>query len=75
MDSSGASAARRVTRLEWFVLVLLVASVAINYIDRGTLSVAGVALSNELHLKPNELGFLLSAFFWTYAGFQLSPAG
>ena len=59
------------TRLDWFVLVLLVVSVAINYVDRGILSVTGVALSQELHLKPHELGFLLSAFFWTYAFFQL----
>ena len=34
-------------------------------------AVTGVALSKELDLKPHELGFLLSAFFWTYAGFQL----
>ena len=59
------------TRLDWFVLALLVISVAINYVDRGILSVTGVALSQELHLKPHELGFLLSAFFWTYASFQL----
>jgi ACS family D-galactonate transporter-like MFS transporter len=52
----------------------LVASVAINYIDHGTLSVAGVALGSELLLKTHELGFLLSAFFWTYAGFQTVPA-
>ncbi len=61
----------RVRSLEWIVLILLVASVAINYIDRGALSVTGVALSDELHLKPHELGFLLSAFFWTYAGSQI----
>jgi ACS family D-galactonate transporter-like MFS transporter len=57
--------------VEWLVLFLLVVSVAINYVDRGILSVSGVALSKELDLKPHELGFLLSAFFWTYAGFQL----
>jgi len=57
--------------MEWLVLSLLVLSVAINYVDRGILSVTGVALSNELDLKPHELGFLLSAFFWTYASFQL----
>ena len=62
---------KRVTRLEWFVLFLLVVSVAINYVDRGNLSVTGVALSKELHLRPSQLGFLLSAFFWTYATFQL----
>ncbi len=44
-------------------------SVALNYIDRGNLSVTGVALSKELDLKPHELGFLLSGFFWTYATF------
>lgn len=62
---------RKVSRLDWVVLLLLVVSVAINYVDRGILSVAGVALSKELDLKPHQLGFLLSAFFWTYAGFQL----
>jgi ACS family D-galactonate transporter-like MFS transporter len=71
MGGNPTESVKRVTRLEWLVLVLLVASVAINYIDRGTLSIAGVALSSELHLKPHELGFLLSAFFWTYAGFQV----
>ena len=63
--------AQTVTRLEWLVLILLVVSVAINYVDRGNLSVTGVALSKELHLQPHELGFLLSAFFWTYASFQI----
>lgn len=66
-----AAPARVVTRLDWLVLLLLVLSVAINYVDRGILSVTGVALSKELNLKPHELGFLLSAFFWTYASFQL----
>lgn len=71
MDSNAGASGRRVRGLEWLVLILLVASVAINYIDRGAMSVAGVALSDELHLKPHELGFLLSAFFWTYACFQI----
>ena len=59
-----------VTRLEWFVLWLLVISVSINYIDRGNLSVASVDVAAELHLQPFQLGVLLSAFFWTYAVFQ-----
>ena len=71
MAISTAAPLRVVTRLEWLVLILLVFSVAINYVDRGILSVTGVALSKELDLKPHELGYLLSAFFWTYAGFQL----
>jgi len=49
------------------VLVLLVFSVGINYIDRGSLSIAAPALSSELVLSPSQMGLLLSSFFWTYA--------
>ena len=42
-------------------------SVCINYIDRGNLSVAKTAIQNELHLNPEQMGRLLSAFFWTYS--------
>ena len=69
--TSASRSVRSVTRAEWFALGLLVVSVCINYIDRGNLSVAGVALQNELKLSNTELGFLLSAFFWTYASFQM----
>ena len=62
---------RSVTRFEWFALALLVISIGINYVDRGNLSVAGVELKNELHLDATQLGWLLSAFFWTYATFQI----
>lgn len=62
----------RVTqRMQWIVLTLLVISICINYIDRGNLSVAGASLSSELHLRPSQLGYLFSAFFWTYAGFMI----
>jgi MFS family permease len=73
MSSAAALTPNRVvTRLEWFVLWLLVASVCINYIDRGNLSVASVDVAAELHLEPFQLGVLLSAFFWTYAVFQIA---
>jgi len=52
------------------VLVLLGLSVFINYVDRGSLSIAAPMLKDELHLTGSELGFLLSAFFWTYACLQ-----
>lgn len=53
------------------LLVLLVLSVAINYVDRGALSVSAPLLSQELSLGPQQMGLLFSAFFWTYALFQL----
>jgi ACS family D-galactonate transporter-like MFS transporter len=53
------------------VAVLLSASVLINYVDRGTLSIAAPILKDDLHLSPSQLGVLLSSFFWTYAAFQI----
>src|SRR5580693_5845348 len=53
------------------VVVLLAISVFINYIDRGSLSIAAPSLKDELRLSPSQLGILLSSFFWTYAGFQI----
>jgi MFS family permease len=52
-------------------LALLVLSIFINFIDRANLSVAAEDLRRELLLRPSQLGLLLSAFFWTYATFQL----
>src|SRR5436305_10796785 len=53
------------------VLILLACSVFINYIDRGNLSIAAPLLKGELHISDAQLGLLLSAFFWTYAAFQI----
>lgn len=62
------------SRAEWRVLILLVASIFINYIDRGNLSVAAPPLKSDLGLTDYELGKLLSSFFWTYSGIQLIGA-
>jgi ACS family D-galactonate transporter-like MFS transporter len=59
------------SRIVWSTTLLLVASVIINYADRGNLSVAAPVLATELQLSPRQLGVLLSAFFWTYATCQL----
>ncbi len=61
----------RLTFVQWVVLGLLVISIGVNYIDRGTLAVASPFLITELHLTKTQLGTLFSTFFWTYAAFQL----
>jgi MFS family permease len=53
------------------LLILLTASVAINYLDRGALSVAAPVIIRELNLSPTQMGLLFSAFFWSYSTFQL----
>jgi len=47
---------------------------AINYADRATLSIAGPALSKELGLGAVTMGYLFSAFGWSYVIAQL-PGG
>jgi MFS family permease len=66
--------ARRLPRRRWGIAVLLGASVLINYFDRLGLSVAAPQLRIELHLDPLTLGFLFSAFNWSYAILQI-PSG
>ncbi len=50
---------------------LLVVSIFINYIDRSNLSIAAPIIQRELSLSPVQIGWLFSAFFWTYALVQL----
>jgi MFS family permease len=56
------------------VVVLLALAVCINYVDRGNLATAAPLIQDELHLSDTQLGFLLSAFFWTYVT-AMTPAG
>ena len=46
----------------------------INYFDRTVLSIAMPVLIQEFALAPVAVGYLLSAFIWSYAPCQL-PAG
>lgn len=53
------------------ILALLVFSAFLNYVDRANLSVGATDIQRELHISNSDLGLLGSAFFWTYALFQL----
>jgi len=59
------------TKAKWIMMAMLFISASINYVDRGSLSVAAPVLSNELSLSPVQLGYLLSAFFWSYTAVML----
>lgn len=71
MPSATAPAKVKVTSREWTILALLIFSVFINYIDRSNLSVGATDIQKELALNDYQVGKLLSAFFLTYALFQL----
>ena len=57
--------------LQWVALALLVISIGINYADRGNLGVAASHIETDLHLNPQKIGDLSTAFFWTYALCQI----
>lgn len=59
------------SKRQWIVVLLLVVSVLINYIDRSNLSLAVPLIQRQFTLTPVQSGLLLSAFFWTYALAQL----
>lgn len=56
---------------QWTILALLVACSFICLVDRTNLSVAATDIQRDLRLTNAQLGLLLSAFFFTYASFQL----
>ncbi len=62
---------RRSKAFHWTALALLVVSVCINYADRTTLAVAAKSIERDLRFRPDQLGILLGAFFWTYSLLQL----
>jgi MFS family permease len=50
---------------------LLAAVLFINYVDRGLMPTAGPMMLTDLHMSNTQLGWLLSAFSWTYVLFQV----
>src|SRR5271156_397192 len=66
--------ARSVSRRRWGIAFLLGFGVLVNYFDRVNLSVSQEALHAEFGISLVTFGYLLSAYSWTYAAFQL-PSG
>ena len=72
--ASAATATARPTRIRYIVAGLMWLAIAINYVDRTVLSAAAPHLSQELAIPSDQMGLILSAFFWSYALLQI-PAG
>jgi MFS family permease len=66
--------ARSVPRRRWGIACLLGIGVLVNYFDRVNLSVSQEALHHAFGISTVTFGYLLSAYSWTYAAFQL-PSG
>jgi len=62
------------TRARYGIVVMLFLVTAINYADRATLSIAGPSLAKELGINAVTMGYIFSAFGWSYVLAQL-PGG
>ena len=62
------------SRTRWGILALLFAVTTINYADRATISIAGTEIKKAFLLTPVEMGYIFSAFGWSYVLAQL-PGG
>src|ERR1700744_5542066 len=62
------------TRVRWLIVAMLFAVTAVNYADRATLGIAGPVISKQLGLNAAQMGFIFSAFGWSYVVGQL-PGG
>ncbi|MEI6485865.1 MAG: MFS transporter [Sphingomonadales bacterium] len=51
--------------LRW-AIILIGAAIALNYIDRGAVSVAAPLIKDEFGLSNERYGVIVSSFYWTY---------
>ncbi len=67
-------AAAKASKVRWSILAMLFIITTINYADRATISIAGPEIKKVLDLSPVQMGFVFSAFAWSYVLAQL-PGG
>jgi ACS family hexuronate transporter-like MFS transporter len=53
----------------WWIVGLLFAATALNYLDRNTLAVLEPMIKGELHWTPQQFGWITGAFWLAYAAF------
>ncbi|KNC12184.1 galactonate transporter [Klebsiella sp. RIT-PI-d] len=74
MSLDTAIKSKRVIPTRYIILSIIFMVTAVNYADRATLSIAGSAVAEELHLSTISMGYIFSAFGWAYLLMQI-PGG
>ena len=62
------------TRTRYRVMLMIFVCVVITYLDRSNISITASAMHKELGFSTVQMGWILSAFGWTYAFGQM-PGG
>jgi ACS family D-galactonate transporter-like MFS transporter len=71
-EASAGVAGKIFASTHWVLLFLLFLSATINYVDRGSISVAAPVLAQDLSIFPLQMGLLFSGFFWSYTGVMVA---
>src|ERR1700722_7470704 len=74
MSAATDFAGTRIGRVRFAIVAMLFAVTIVNYADRATIAIAGPVLSKDLGLSPVQMGFVFSAFGWSYVIGQI-PSG
>jgi ACS family glucarate transporter-like MFS transporter len=61
-------------RVRFTIVAMLFAVTMVNYADRATIAIAGPVVSKDLGFSPVQMGFIFSAFGWSYVLGQI-PGG
>ena len=64
----------RLKRARWVAVILCSVAIAINYMDRSSISIANIPIRKEFGLSATEFGFLQWAWSFAFALAQI-PAG
>ncbi|MDO6470461.1 MFS transporter [Maribacter sp. 1_MG-2023] len=68
------SSKERVGKKRYQILTMIFVTVVINYLDRTNISIAAGAIKEELGITAIQMGYIFSAFGWTYSLLQI-PGG
>jgi ACS family glucarate transporter-like MFS transporter len=74
MTALAGIAAARIGKVRFSIVAMLFAVTMINYADRATIAIAGPVVSKDLGLSAVQMGFVFSAFGWSYVIGQI-PGG
>jgi MFS transporter, ACS family, glucarate transporter len=72
--TSAATLSPGATHVRWTIIAAMFVVTTINFADRATISIAGADIKREFGLSAVAMGYIFSAFAWSYVIAQL-PGG